>query len=788
MTNQHMPAGFERCREDERHLTGRGQFVDDLRPPPGRPDPLFMAVVRSPYAHARIGAIATEQAAALPGVVAVHTGRALAEHLPPMTTVLAPGSKSVERRPLATDIARYAGDPVALVLAENSYAAADASLLVDVEYDPLPAVTDPEQALTPDAPVLYDELGANDVYRVLIGGGDIAAAFAHASGTVTLRLVNQRVAASPLEPRACLFDFDPETGQLTAWISSQSIFRARDTLASSLGIPPRSIHVLNADVGGAFGTKSIFLGEEIAAAALAVRYGRPVKWIEDRSENLQAQVHGRGQINEVEAAYTADGRVLGMRVRTIADLGAFLLGPYPTFPIRTAKLVCGPYRIEAVAAEIIGVVTNKVPVGAYRGAGRPEATYIVERVMDRVAHVLQIDPVALRRRNLLTPDAFPYTTPTGLVYDSGNYQAALEHALALADYAGWRQRQRERRDRHAGNLLGIGVSTFIESTGDLTSPKDSLQEAATVRILPDGTLLVLSGVATTGQGHGTTFAQIAAQVFQVPSSHVAVQLNDSALPGYSLGTNASRVTLVAGSAVRLAAEAVRAKAVTLAADRLEAAPDDLEVAAGRIAVRGFPARSVSLADLARAVDEQPALIAHEPPNPVNGAPITGLAAWRSFAPNGIAIASGAHVAVVEVDGETGEVQVLRYIAVDDCGRIVNPALTAAQLHGALAQGIGQALFEEVRYDAAGQVLSGTLLDYALPKARQLPAFVLGHVETPAPGNPLGAKGAGEAGAIAAPPTIVNAVLDALGIPSIPTLDMPLRPEKIWALLHQAHAT
>src|SRR5579859_122877 len=411
MTNQHMPAGFERCREDERHLTGRGQFVDDLRPPPGRPDPLFMAVVRSPYAHARIGAIATEQAAALPGVVAVHTGRALAEHLPPMTTVLAPGSKSVERRPLATDIARYAGDPVALVLAENSYAAADASLLVDVEYDPLPAVTDPEQALTPDAPVLYDELGANDVYRVSIGGGDITAAFAHASGTVTLRLVNQRVAASPLEPRACLFDFDPETGQLTAWISSQSIFRARDTLASSLGIPPRSIHVLNADVGGAFGTKSIFLGEEIAAAALAVRYGRPVKWIEDRSENLQAQVHGRGQINEVEAAYAADGRVLGMRVRTIADLGAFLLGPYPTFPIRTAKLVCGPYRIEAVAAEIIGVVTNKMPVGAYRGAGRPEATYIVERVMDRVAHVLQIDPVALRRRNLLTPDAFPYTTP-----------------------------------------------------------------------------------------------------------------------------------------------------------------------------------------------------------------------------------------------------------------------------------------------------------------------------------------------------------------------------------------
>ncbi|HLJ82212.1 MAG TPA: xanthine dehydrogenase family protein molybdopterin-binding subunit [Ktedonobacterales bacterium] len=785
MTEQRIPQGFERRREDERLITGRGQFVDDLRPPEGRPAPLLMAVVRSPYAHARIGAIGTDRASALPGVVAVHEGRALVEHLPPLAGAPTPGMKHVERRPLAVDTARYVGDPVAVVLAESPYAAADARLLVEIEYDPLPAVTDPEEALRPGAPILYPELGTNEVYRAPTSGGDIESAFARASGTVSLRLVNQRLAASPLEPRACMFDFDSQTGHLTAWLSSQSIFGARNTLAEALGIAADRIHVINADVGGGFGTKTTFLGEEIIAASLAMRYGRPVKWIEERSENLQASTHGRGQINEVEAAYTADGRVLGVRIRTIGDLGAFLFGFSAMLPMSTARQVCGPYRIEAVSAELIGVLTNKVPTGAYRGAGRPEATYIIERVMDRVAHELQLDPVEMRRRNLLAPDSFPYTTPTGLVYDSGNYQAALDKALTLADYPAWRERQRERQTRHDKNLLGIGVSTFIETTGGRMAPEGAPQEAATTRILPDGTLLVQSGVATNGQGHFTAFAQIAAQVFTVPASQVTVQLNDSALPGYSIGTFGSRVTQTAGSAVRLAAEAVRDKALKLAADRLEAAPDDLVVAEGRIAVRGFPARSVALAELARAVEEQPSLIEREPPNPANNAPIEGLAAWRSFTPDNMTIASGAHIAVVEIDGDTGEVRILRYVAVDDCGRIVNHTLTAGQMHGSLAQGIGQALFEEVLYGQDGQILSGTLLDYALPKARQLPTFQLANIETPAPGNPLGAKGVGEAGTIAAPPTIVNAVLDALAPLGITSIDMPLRPEKVWALMHMS---
>ncbi len=786
MSEQHIPTGFERRLEDDRLITGRGQYVDDLRPPAGRPDPLYMAVVRSPYAHARIGTVDTEAASATPGVVAVHSGQELAAHLPPLPGAPVPGAKQTERRPLAIDVARFAGDPVAVVLAENRYAATDARFLVQVDYESLPVVTDPEEALRPDAPLLYPQLGTNEAYHIPAGGGDVESAFARAAGVVNLRLVNQRVAASPMEPRACMFDFDPETGHLTAWVSSQSIFGARETLAESLGIPSASIHVVNADVGGGFGTKTNLLGEEIIAAFLAMRHGRPVKWIEDRSENLQAHMHGRGQINHVDAAYTEDGRVLGLRVRTIADLGAVVSGVGPLLPLFTARMLCGPYRIEAVAAEIIGALTNKVPTGAYRGAGRPEATYIMERVMDRVAHELRLDPVDVRRRNLLPPEVFPYRTPTGLTYDSGNYLEALDKALALADYPGWRQRQREQRDRREQRLLGIGVTTFIEITGGQLSTGE-LQEAASVRILPDGSLRVESGVAHNGQGHFTTFAQIAAQVFDVPASQVEVRMNDSALPGYSIGTFGSRVTQTAGSAVLLAAEAVREKALHLAADRLEAAPVDLVVADGRITVRGVPSRNIPLAELAKAVEENPNLIEREPPNPANGAAIEGLAAWRSFSAAGSAFTSGAHVAVVQIDGDTGEIEVLRYVAVDDCGRIVNHYLTAAQIHGSVAQGIGQALFEEILYDENGQVLTGSLLDYTLPKASQLPNFVVDNVETPAPGNPLGAKGAGEAGTIAAPPTIVNAVLDALAPLGITAVDMPLHPEKIWSLMRRAVA-
>jgi carbon-monoxide dehydrogenase large subunit len=788
MSKTLLPAGLERRREDHPLITGRAQYVDDLRTGPGRPAALHMVVVRSPYAHAEVRAIDLEDARALPGVVAALAASTLVETMPAILGMPIPRTRNEPlRKPLATQRSRYVGDPVAVVVAEDLSVALDARELVEVDYLPLPAVADPEQALAPDAPLLYPDFGSNRAFDTQIGGGDIDAAFAQAAHVTHLRVVNQRVAPSSLEPRACLFDFDPASGELRAWLSSQAIYTARETLARFLGIDRAKIHVFNAEVGGAFGSKSSFVGEEIAAAALAVRLGRPVKWIESRSENLQAQTQGRGQINYIEAAYQADGRLLGLKVRSIGDLGAFLAETTTMVPVGTASMLHGPYRIQAIQSQVIGVFTNKVPTGAYRGAGRPEATYILERTMERIAQETGLDPVEVRRRNLLAPDSFPFTSILGARYDSGNYQAALEQVVELGDYAGWRARQQERRQQGNSHLLGLGLATFIEVSGGVMSGPGMPQEAATVRVRRNGSILVQSGVATNGQGHFTTFAQIAASVFAMHAAQVEVQMNDSALPAYGIGTFGSRTAQVSGSAVHLAAEAARAKVLTLAALQLEAAPADLEMSDGLVSVRGVPTRTISLGELAALVEEQPDLIEHEQPNPVNGAPIEGLAAWRDFSPPGATFCSGAHLAVVEIDSETGELHILRYIAVDDSGTILNHYLADAQVHGSLAQGIGQALYEETIYSQDGQPLSSTLMDYTMPNAEQIPAFLTAFVETPSPVNPLGAKGIGEGGTTGAPPTIVNAALDALAPLGIRDLDMPLKPEKIWASIAAARA-
>ena len=743
-------------------------------------------MVRSPYAHADIKGIHLETARALPGVVAAFAAEELIHDLPEMEIIPMPQSlKAPARKPLALQRARYVGDPLAVIVAEDLATALDARDLVDIDYQPLPSVTDPETALAADAPLLYDDLGSNIAFQAQIGGGDLADAFAHAAHRIHLRVVNQRVAPSSMEPRACLFDFDPTSGELSAWLSSQAIYSARETLAKCLGIDREKVRVFNADVGGAFGAKGAFVGEELAAAALAVRLGRPVKWIESRSENLQAQTQGRGQVHYIEAAYQADGQLLGLKVQTIADLGAFLAQTTSMVPIITATMLNGPYRIQAVQSQVIGVFTNKAPTGAYRGAGRPEATYILERTLDRIAHDLGLDPADVRRRNLIAPDAFPYQTLAGGQYDSGNYQAALEEVLELGNYAGWRAKQQEQRQQGSSRLLGMGLSTFIEVTGGAMGPPGTPQEAATVRIRRDGTILVQSGVATNGQGHFTTFAQIAAAVFAVPGTAVEVQMNDAALPAFGIGTFGSRTAQVSGTAVHLAAEAAREKAFSVAAHHLEAAPADLQLADGRVSVRGVPSRAVTLGELARLVEEQPDLIEHDRPNPVNGAPIEGLAAWRDFSPSSSTFCSGAHLAVVEVDTETGEIHILHYAAVDDSGTVLNHYLADAQIHGGAAQGIGQALYEEVIYDQQGQLLSGTLMDYTIPVAGQLPSFQTELIETPSPVNPLGIKGIGESGTVAAPPAIVNAVLDALSPLGIHTLDMPLKPERVWARIESA---
>ncbi len=763
--------------------------MDDVRLPAGRPAALHMAVVRSPWAHAAIASVQLDAARALPGVVAALSGVDLAGDLHPLPGSLPLlGIKQPERRPLAIGKVRYVGEPVAVVLAERPELAEDAVGLAEVDYDPLPSVTNPERALDPAAPLLYEDFSTNAAFELRQGGGDIEDAFARADYVVELRLVNQRIAPSSLEPRACLFDFDLETGRLMAWVSSQGVFRMREALAGALGLEASRIRVINADVGGGFGSKSGFVGEEIVAALLSVKYERPVKWIESRSENLQAQTQGRGQVNYARAAFTGDGRLLGLKVSTVADLGAFLTPMTAMIPNSTSRFLAGLYLTAAIDSQVIGAFTNKVPTAPYRGMGRPEAAYILERTMDRIALELDLDPAEVRRRNFILPGAFPYRTPTGVTYDSGNYPALLDRALELADYAGWRERQQERRASGRGPLLGIGLSTFLESTGGAMGPNRPgvLQEAATVRIRRDGSVLVQSGVAGNGQGHFTAFAQLAATAFGLPSSKVEVRMNDSELPAYGVGTIGSRTLQTAGSAVWLAAQAAREKALQVAAGLLEVHPSDLETEGGSVYVRGAPARSVGLGELARLAEERPELIDHDPPNPANGAPVEGLAAWRDFIPTDAAYASGAHVAVVEVDPETGEIEIESYVAVDDCGRVLNPFLVEAQVQGGVAQGIGQALYEEVKYDEeSGALLTGTLMDYVLPKAAQIPALVMDTVETPSPLNPLGAKGVGEAGCIAAPPAIVNAVLDALAPLGIRSIDMPLTPEKVWTLVQAA---
>ena len=448
-------------------------------------------------------------------------------------------------------------------------------------------------------------------------------------------------------------------------------------------------------------------------------------------------------------------------------------------------MVCGPYELQALESQVVGVFTNKAVTAPYRGAGRPEATYIVERTMDRIAHELELDPAEVRRRNFISPQAFPHKTVTGIIYDSGNYQAALERALEVGNYTAWRAKQRQYRETAHSRLLGIGLASFIELSGDPSTLPNAPHEAATVRIRRDGTILLQCGVAHNGQGHFTAFAQIVSTALNISAASVEVQMNDSDLPVYSVGTYSSRITQVAGSAILLATEAVKEKALRLASDVLEAALADLMLENGQIVVRGTPTRTIALGELARMVEEQPDLIQRDAPNPANGAPIEGLAAWHDFSPVGATYSSGTHMAIVEIDAETGEVEIVTYVAVDDCGRVLNHYLVEAQVHGGLAQGIGQALYEEVVYDQDGQLLTGTFMDYAMPNATMVPAFVTDFIETPSPYNPLGAKGAGESGCIAGPPVIVNAVLDALAPSGIKAIDMPLKPEKIWSLLQAA---
>ncbi len=757
--------------EDPRLIQGQAHYVDDVT----LPGLTHAFVLRSPWAHARIASVDASAALDLPGVLAVLTDKDLEGRLRPKGLAISPpGIKVPPHPPLASGKVTFVGHPVAMILAFDRATSRDAAELIKVEYDPLPPVVDAETALQPGAPRIYEEVPGNLAYQHTWTTGDLDGAFARADRVVRGRFVNQRLAPMPLEPRGCVAIY--QGGALTVWISTQMPHRVKSMLAEVLDLPEHRIRVIAPEVGGGFGCKAGLYDEEILVAFAAMKFGRPVKWIEQRSESLVSTAHGRGQIHEAELAVARDGTLLALRVRGVADLGAhleaFTAGP----PLLCGRLITGAYRIAAASYTIRGALTTKTPTAAYRGAGRPEGSFIIERLMDLAAAELGMDPVEIRRKNFIRPEEFPYKVPSGLTYDSGRYAVTLDEALAILDYGKFREEQA--RLRNEGRYLGVGFSTFVEtaSTGPSRMMAFAGHEYGAVRVEPTGRITVLTGTSPHGQGGQTTFAQITADELGVRPEDVTVLHGDTAIVPTGFGTGGSRGGSVGGTAVLLAAQTVKEKARRIAAHLLEAAAEDIVLDEGKLHVRGLPERGVTLKQVAQA--------AHRANNLPPGME-PGLEANRIFDPPDFTVPFGVYIAVVEVLPETGEVRLLRFIGVDDVGTVLNPLILKGQLHGGIAQGIAQALWEEVVHDETGQLLSGSLMDYALPKAPDLPMFELGHTVTPTPHNPLGAKGVGEAGCVGAPQAVVNAVMDALSPLGIKSLDMPLRPEKIWRAIQAA---
>ncbi|HEV7666430.1 MAG TPA: molybdopterin cofactor-binding domain-containing protein, partial [Chloroflexota bacterium] len=660
------------------------------------------------------------------------------------------------------------GDAIVAVLAESRAVANDAIDVLEIDYEPLPAVSNPERALEPGAPLLYEQFGTNLAHRLVKRGGDVEAAFARPDVRVVKgRFVSPRVMPMPMEPRGAAARYDPGTGELTFWASTQFPHTVKTKLADILGLSENNVRVIAPDVGGGFGAKIEFSSEDVLTAYLAIQLRRPVRWMEQRRENFLNMVHGRGQIDYVEAAVTTEGQIVGLKVRAIADLGGKYNFTTPGIAALTPVVLPGPYATANIDFVLNGVFTNKTPVGAYRGAGRPEATYLMERLVDVVASELKLDPADVRRRNFIATDRFPYDTPLGTSYDTGDYAPALNKLLAMAGYAELRRQQTAARNDMTKPLMGIGISAYLEICA--FGP----WESATVRVERTGKVILLAGTSPHGQGHVTPFRQIVADQLGVPLEDIRVLFNDTAIVPTGVGTFGSRSAAVGGSAVLGAAERVRDKMVRIAAEVLEASASDIEISQGRIGVRGVPDRSTTLKAIAG--------LAYEGKVPDGDEP--GLEANKFFKPEGETFPFGMHLAVVEIDRDTGKVRLVRFLAVDDCGRVLNPMMVDGQRHGGIAQGVGQALFEEVQYDQSGQLMTSTLGDYALPRAGDLPWFELDMTTTPTPRNPLGAKGIGEAGTIGSTPAVVNAVVDALAPFGINHLDMPTQPEKVWRIIH-----
>jgi carbon-monoxide dehydrogenase large subunit len=757
-------------KEDPRLITGTSTYVTDV----ALPGMLWVAFVRSPHAHARIGKIDPRAALEVPGVRMVVTGediRKLAGALPP-ASVSAEGGASAgapgrQHWALSTGVVRHVGEAVAAVVAESDYAAHDGVDAVQVDWQPLPAVTDVFAAMAEGAPQLHADAPRNVEHENQIKKGDPDAVFARARRVVKQRMVSQRLCGVAMEPRACVAAPDPTTGGLVVWATHQAPHNLRSDLSTVLGVEQNLIRVINPDMGGGFGVKFGCYPEDVVLAALARHHRVALKWVETRVEHMVATTHGRAQVADLEAAVEDDGTISALRMTVIANIGAY---PVFTFiPDLTLFMGVGVYKVTDVDLRSTCVFTNTTTVAAYRGAGRPEAAYYLERLIDIVAAEVGTTPEQVRRKNFIPPSAFPYATPTGQNYDSGEYDRALTKALELAGIERLRREQQDRIDRNDRTLLGIGQAVYVEMCG--FGP----YESAVVRVEPSGAVTAYTGTSAHGQGHETTFAQIIADHLGVDFDKVVVRHGDTLNTPMGNGTGGSRSLAVGGTAILNATMKVQDKARRIAASLLEASADDVLLADGRYQVRGAPQSAVTLAQIAERA------YAAELPEGME----SGLEATDFFRPPQLVYPFGAHVAVVEVDRETGRARVRDYVSVDDCGVRISPMIVAGQVHGGLAQGIAQALLEALVYGEDGQLLTGSLMDYAVPHADDVPSFRTDQTVTPTPFNPLGAKGIGEAATIGSTPAIVNAVVDALRPFGVTHLDMPLRPERIWQALQSA---
>ncbi len=761
-------------RDDPRLIQGLAHYVDDFNPP----GTLHMACARSPYGKANIRSVDVSKAAAADGVVAVYTYEETKGIGPVPVGAVLPDAKVPVQPILADKQVLFAGEPVVAVIAETRYGALDAAALVEIDYEPLDAVVDLEAAIEPGSTKVHDDYESNEAFKWGLAGGDVEAGMKEADVIVKEKMTNVRVAPLALEPRGVLAHYLPGEDKMTLWTSTQVPHKVRTLVAGQIGMPENRMRVIAPEVGGGFGSKLNIYREEALAAFVTRELGVPIKWVESRSENFLTTIHGRGQVGEIEMGLKRDGTITAFRYNVLADCGAYYqLLTLAIFTL-TGLMLPGPYKIDNIEMNATGVFTNKVATDAYRGAGRPEATYILERMMDIAAVELGMDPVELRRKNFPDKSEFPFGTSAGLSYDSGDYHLALDRALEAADYPAMRAQQEEARND--GRYLGIGFSTYVEICG--MGPSAALGgqgwESARVRVEPTGKATVFSGASPHGQGQQTSFAQIVADGLGIDANDVTVVHGDTDVVPYGVGTFGSRGTVVGGSAVVYARDKVRAKMAKFAAMEFEADENDIEFEDGRVFVRSAPEKSAGFADIAMMAYSAIALPEDTDP---------GLEETHFFEPSNFTFPFGTHIVLVEVDPETGDVEILRYVAVDDVGNMINPLLVHGQIHGGIAQGTGQALEEEMLYGEGGQPLNASFMHYALPKANRLPRFELLHTTTPTDVNPLGAKGVGEAGTIGSTPAVVNAVIDALSPFGITHIDMPLRPERVWRAIAEKRA-